>query len=93
MPTVHGNKYSWYSAGVNPWFAYFQYILCGLFYYLEDAAEVSYAHDATRYTPIKTNDFVIKEIEHFFEVFFQWCMNIFLIFFFTIYFHVVKVKL
>ena len=44
---------------------------------LEDAAEVSYADDATPYTPIKTNDSVIKEIEHFFEVFFQCCMNIF----------------
>ena len=35
--------------------------------------KLRYADDTTPYTANKTNDLVIKEIEHFSEVLFKWC--------------------
>ena len=46
----------------------FNIFLCDLFYFLEGVAVASYADDTTPYTANKTNDLVIKEIEHFSEV-------------------------
>ena len=46
--------------------------LCDLFYFLEGVAVASYADDTTTYTANKTNDLVIKKIEHFSEVLFKW---------------------
>ena len=46
--------------------------MCDLFYFLEGVAVASYADDTTPYTASKTNDLVIKEIEHFSEVLFKW---------------------
>ena len=45
--------------------------LCELFYFLEGVAVASYADDTTPYTANKTNNLVIKEIEHFSEVLFK----------------------
>ena len=50
----------------------FNIFLCALFYFLEGVAVASYADDNMPYTATKTNDLVIKEIEHFFEVLFKW---------------------
>ena len=50
----------------------FNIFLCDLFYFLEGVAVASYADDATPYNANKTNDLVIKEIEHFSEVLFKW---------------------
>ena len=50
----------------------FNIFLCDLFYFLEGVAVASYADDTTPYTANKTNDLVIKEIEHFSEVLFKW---------------------
>ena len=47
-------------------------ILCNLLYFLEGVTVASYADDTTAYTANKTNDLVIKEIEHFSEVLFKW---------------------
>ena len=41
-------------------------------YFLEDVAVASHADDSTRYNAKKTNDLVIKEIEHFSDVLFKW---------------------
>ena len=41
-------------------------------YFLEDVAVTSHADDSTRYNANKTNDLVIKEIEHFSDVLFKW---------------------
>ena len=41
-------------------------------YFLEDVAVASHADDSTRYNANKTNDLVIKEIEHFSDVLFKW---------------------
>ena len=46
--------------------------MCDLFYFLEGVAVASYADDTTPYTANKTNDLVIKEIEHFSEVLLKW---------------------
>ena len=46
--------------------------MCDLFYFLEGVAVASYADDTTPYTANKTNELVIKEIEHFSEVLFKW---------------------
>ena len=46
--------------------------LVHLFYFLKGVAVASYADDTTPYTANKTNDLVIKEIEHFSEVLFKW---------------------
>ena len=50
----------------------FNIFLCHLVYFLEGVAVASYADDTTPYTANKTNDLVIKEIEHFSEVLFKW---------------------
>ena len=50
----------------------FNIVLCDLFYFLEGVALASYADDTTTYRANKINDFVIKEIEYFSEVFFKW---------------------
>ena len=50
----------------------FNLFLCDLLFFLEGVAEVSYADDTTPYSANKTNDLVIKEIEHFSEVLFKW---------------------
>ena len=49
----------------------FNVFLRDLFYFLEGVIVASYADDITPYKANKTNDLVIKEIEHFFEVLFQ----------------------
>ena len=50
----------------------FNLFLCDLLFFLEGVAVVSYADDTTPYSANKTNDLVIKEIEHFSEVLFKW---------------------
>ena len=50
----------------------FNIFLCDLFYFLEEVAVTSYADDTTPYTTNKTSDLVMKEIEHFSEVIFEW---------------------
>ena len=50
----------------------FNIFLCDLFYFLEGVAVASYVDDTTPYTASKTNDLVIKEIEHFSKVLFKW---------------------
>ena len=50
----------------------FNIFMCDLFYFLEGVAVASYADDTTPYTANKTNDLVIKKIEHFSELFFKW---------------------
>ena len=64
--TVHGNKFFY---GIP---LIFNIFLCDLFYFLEGVSVASYADDTTPYTANKTNDLVIKEIEHFSEVLFKW---------------------
>ena len=46
--------------------------VCDLFYFLVGVAFASYAGDTTPYSANKTNDLVIREIEHFSEVLFKW---------------------
>ena len=46
--------------------------MCDLFYFLEGVTVASYPDDTTPYSVNKTNDLVIKEIEHFSEVLFKW---------------------
>ena len=58
--TVHGNKFFY---GIP---LIFNIFLCDLFYFLEGVSVASYADDTTPYTANKTNDLVIKEIEHFY---------------------------
>ena len=48
----------------------FSIFLCDLFYFLEGVVGASYVDDTTPYTANKTNDLVMKEIEHFSEVLF-----------------------
>ena len=50
----------------------FNIFLCDLLGFLKGVAVASYADDTTPYTANKTNDLVIKEIEHFSEVLFKW---------------------
>ena len=50
----------------------FNIFLCDSFYFLEGVAVSSYADDTTPYSAIKTNDLVIKEIDHFSEVLLKW---------------------
>ena len=50
----------------------FNSFLCDLFYFFEAVAVASYADDTTPYSANKTNDLVIKEIEHFSKVLFKW---------------------
>ena len=50
----------------------FNIFLCDLFYFLEGVPVASYADDTTPYTANKTNDLVMKEIEHFSEVLFNY---------------------
>ena len=50
----------------------FNIFLCDLFYFLEGVAVASYADETTPYSANKTNDLVIKEIEHFPEALFKW---------------------
>ena len=45
--------------------------LCDLFYFPEGVAVASYADDTTPYSVSKTNDLVMKEIEHFSDVLFK----------------------
>ena len=44
---------------------------CDLFYFLEGAAIASYADDTTLKRANKTNDLVVKEVEHFSEALFK----------------------
>ena len=46
--------------------------MCDLFYFQECVVVASYTDDTTPYSANKTNDLVIKEIDHFSEVLFQW---------------------
>ena len=48
------------------------FCVCDLFYFLEGVAAASYADDTTPYCANKTNNLVIKEIQHFSEVLFKW---------------------
>ena len=73
MHTVHGNKYLIvFHRGQSLVRLIFNIFLCDLFYFLEGVTVVSYAVDITPYGTNKTNDLVIKEIEHFLKVLFQW---------------------
>ena len=45
--------------------------MCDLFYFVEGIAVANYADDTTSYIANKTNDSVIKEINHFSDVFFK----------------------
>ena len=47
------------------------FFVCDLFYFLDGATLASHAGDITPYTANKAKVLVIKEIEHFSEVFFQ----------------------
>ena len=53
------------STVISPWSAYFQYLFVGLIFFLEGVAVAIYADDTTLYSASKTNDLVIKEVEHF----------------------------
>ena len=53
----------------------FNIFLCDLFYFLKSVAVASYVDDTTPYSANKTNGVVIKEIEHFSEILFQWFEN------------------
>ena len=46
--------------------------MCDLFYFQECVVVASYTDDTTSYSANKTNDLVIKEIDHFSEVLSQW---------------------
>ena len=61
-------NFLWNSTGINPCPLIFNIFLCDLFYFLKGVAVASYADDTTPYTANKTNELVIKEIEHFSEV-------------------------
>ena len=50
----------------------FNILLCDLFYFLAGVAVASCADDTIAYSANKTNDLGIKELEHFFGVFFKW---------------------
>ena len=50
----------------------FNIFLCHLVYFLEGVEVASYTDDTTPCTANKTNDLVIKDIEHFSEVLFKW---------------------
>ena len=63
MHTVHGKK-------LFMKFHRDQSLVC--FYFPEDVAVASYADNTTPYNVSKTNDLVMKEIEHFSEVLFKW---------------------
>ena len=65
-----GRNILWYSTGVYSWSAYFQYLFN--FNFLKGVAVASYYGDTTSRSTIKTNDLVMKEMEHFLQVLFQW---------------------
>ena len=46
--------------------------MCDLYYFQEGVTVASCANDTTPYSANKTNDLVIKEIEHFCEVLLKW---------------------
>ena len=73
MHTVHGRKF-FYGIPQGSIFGQliFNIFFCDLFYFLEGVSVASYADDTTPHTANKTNDLVIKEIEHFSEVLFKW---------------------
>ena len=50
----------------------FNIFLCDLFDFLEVFAVDSYADDNTSSSASKTNDLIIKEIDHFSEIFLKW---------------------
>ena len=50
----------------------FNIFLCNLIYFLEGITVASCVDDSTPYSATKTNDLIIKEIEHFSEVLFQY---------------------
>ena len=72
MHAVHGNKFfmEFHRDNVAP--VIFNIFFCDLFYFLEGVSVASCADNTTPYTANKTNDLVIKEIEHFSEVTFKW---------------------
>ena len=73
MQTVHGKKFFYgILQGSILDLLIFNIFLYDLFYFLEGVAVASYADDTTPYSVNKTNDLVIKEIEHFSEVLFKW---------------------
>ena len=65
-------NFLWNSTGIILGPLIFNIFLCDLLYFLEGVSVASYADDATPYTANKTNDLVIKEIEHFSRVLFKW---------------------
>ena len=73
MQTVHGKKFFYgILHGSILDLLIFNIFLYDLFYFLEGVAVASYTDDITPYSVNKTNDLVIKEIEHFSEVLFKW---------------------
>ena len=81
MHTVHGEKFFYgIPQGLILGPLVFNIFLCDLFYFLEGVALASYIDDNTSHSANKTNDLIIKEIEHFSEVIFKWfdfnCMKI-----------------
>ena len=66
----------WYSTVEGGWGSIvgpliFNIFLCDSFYFLKGVAVAGYADDTTPDSANKTNDLVIKEIEHFPEVLFN----------------------
>ena len=62
----------WNSTGINPWSAYFQYLFVWLILFPQRHRSSQLGDDTTPYGDNKTNDVVIKKIEHFSEVLFEW---------------------
>ena len=66
-------NFLWYFTRINPSGPLiFNIFLCDLFYFLADVAVPSYADNSTHYSASKTNDLVIKELEHLSKVPFKW---------------------
>ena len=55
MYAVHGKTFFTAFLKVNPWFTYFNIILCDLFYFRDGATVASHA-DVTPYSASITND-------------------------------------
>ena len=74
MHTVHGKKFFMEFHRDQSLVRLFSISFCVtyFFFFLEGVAVASYADDSTPYSANKTNDLVIKEIEHFSEVLLKW---------------------
>ena len=73
MHTVHGKKFFMEFHRDQSLVRLFSISFCvTYFFFLEGVVVASYADDSTPYSANKTNDLVIKEIEHFSEVLLKW---------------------